>query len=247
MKYLRRLIGILLILLAAGIYLNQQYDFIGRYHTWRQLPTKVETKTTVTDNPYLGEIQRWKAVNPEVVAWLKIPDVLEVPVVQGKNNEFYLTHDATRRENINGAVFLDYETPVKYSDNVVIYGHNMENKQAFSDLAKYLKADFAKKHLTMTLATEDTLWQGEVMAVCDMNLQNKQEYFNFNSWLKWRDDYDANSYFKGLEPSMRLKLNSPSKADEKILTLSTCDNAQPDARILVVAKLTQDTASKKDE
>ena len=49
-----------------------------------------------------------KAQNPDVVAWIQIPALdISYPVVQGKDNSYYLHHMFDGKENKNGSIFID--------------------------------------------------------------------------------------------------------------------------------------------
>jgi len=48
-----------------------------------------------------------KAVNPDVIAWIQIPALdISYPVVQGKDNAYYLHHLFSGESNINGSIFV---------------------------------------------------------------------------------------------------------------------------------------------
>ncbi len=256
----KRVIGAVFIVLAFVMLVFQQVDVIGRINEWRHVPdappnqieritsevasnpaissseTKPQTPTPAA-NPYADDIARWQIANTHVIAWLDVPNVLSTPVVQGSDNDYYLTHDATGGANKNGAAFIDYEIPEQNVDNVVIYGHNMANSQVFSDLDAYRNQEYATAHRNFFYATQNSVWQAEVLCVCNMNLADPQQFFGFNTWLTWQDGCNAVTYVDGLKPSMLFRLDTPLSPTDRILTLSTCDNAQEDARILIVARL----------
>ena len=62
----------------------------------------------------IEEFQDLKATMPSMVAWLTIPGTdIDFPVVQGKDNDYYLNHDYQGNYNPLGAVFLEMEnTPI---------------------------------------------------------------------------------------------------------------------------------------
>ena len=55
--------------------------------------------------------------------------------------------------NINYPVMHTPSNPQKYCGTAIIYGHNMKNGTQFSDLKKYLDADFRSSHLTIEFQT----------------------------------------------------------------------------------------------
>lgn len=67
-----------------------------------------------------------KKINPDVVAWFRIPGVLEYPVVREQDNSYDLSHAVQKTYNIAGSIFLDYRNEADFSDGKsIIYGHNM--------------------------------------------------------------------------------------------------------------------------
>ena len=83
-----------------------------------------------TENIYLQvDFAGLKKVNPDVIAWIQIPALdISYPVVQGKDNYYYLHHMFDGQENKNGSIFVDYHNQPDFSDsNTIVYGHNMKN------------------------------------------------------------------------------------------------------------------------
>lgn len=81
-----------------------------------------------------------KAVNPDTVGWIYMPETrVNYPVVQGQDNEHYLTYDFDGDQGWlaeYGAVFLDYRNKSDWSDQVsFIYGHHMNDGSMFADIA----------------------------------------------------------------------------------------------------------------
>lgn len=240
--------------LAILLIANHVFDLQGRFNEWRYLPkepvitseiqnTSEQQKATTpkADDPQLLELRRWQSANAETVGWIDIPGCLAQPVVQGVNNEFYLDHDATGALNRNGACFLDYEVSDAKTDNRVIYGHNMENGTAFSNLAAYLDGQYAKEHAVLSYTTEKGKFRGDVVAVFLMNLQDEGQFVPYHTYLQWNQDMNAAKYLDVLKKVTVHRLGDVKPTD-RLITLSTCDNRQADARIVVIAKLTPDQA-----
>ena len=62
-----------------------------------------------------------KAVNPDVIAWIQIPALdISYPVVQGKDNAYYLHHLFSGESNINGSMFGTLD---KYQDKELFEQH----------------------------------------------------------------------------------------------------------------------------
>ena len=171
------LLGILsVILLAAGVWIYQiisEYQKAEREYEQLQEYVKVEkntrdpenTKPNVAEDDKEGEKQEetvtvdfasLQAINPDIVAWLRIPGVLEYPVVRGKDNSYYLNHTVQQTYNIAGSIFLDYRNERDFSDSKnIIYGHNMKDGSMFHVLRNYQDIDFFQEHTDMEIYLPD--------------------------------------------------------------------------------------------
>lgn len=71
----------------------------------------------------LEELQK---ENSDIIGWLEIPDSnISYPVLQGKDNNFYMNHNYKKQYSKPGSLFLDkdYDWSLP-STNLLIYGHN---------------------------------------------------------------------------------------------------------------------------
>ncbi|MBQ7266577.1 MAG: class B sortase [Firmicutes bacterium] len=72
---------------------------------------------------FKARLEQMQAVNPDVCGWIYIPEThIDYPLLQGRDNSYYLTHGADKSPSPAGAVFLDSGG---FSENTLIYGHNM--------------------------------------------------------------------------------------------------------------------------
>ena len=98
-----------MILLAAGVWIcqiiseyqksEQEYEKLQEYVKAEKNTRDPEnTKPNVAEDDKEGEKQEetvtvdfapLQAINPDIVAWLRIPGVLEYPVVRGEDNSYY--------------------------------------------------------------------------------------------------------------------------------------------------------------
>lgn len=171
------LLGILsVILLAAGVWIHQiisEYQKAEQEYEQLQEYVKVEKNTKEPENmkPETTEDDKEKEkpeetvtvdfaalqeINPDVVAWIRIPGVLEYPVVRGEDNSNYLNHTVQKTYNIAGSIFLDYRNERDFSDSKnIIYGHNMKDGSMFHVLRNYQDIDFFQEHTDMEVYLPD--------------------------------------------------------------------------------------------
>lgn len=94
------------------------------------------------------KVEKLQEENADIVGWLEIEDTsINYPVLQGTDNEYYMTHNYKKQKSKNGSIFLtkDYDWSIP-SSNLLIYGHNMNNGTMFQELLKYEKESFYKQH-----------------------------------------------------------------------------------------------------
>ena len=109
-----------------------------------------------------------KRINPDIVAWLRIPGVLDYPVVQGKDNQYYLSHTFQKNYNIAGSIFLDYRNSSDFTDSKnIIYGHNMKDGSMFHVLRNFQKIDFYQKNREILLYLPDGSVQSYKIVACE--------------------------------------------------------------------------------
>ena len=93
----------------------------------------------------------------DVVAWIDCEDTLiNDPIVQNGDNNYYLRRLLNGQYNLSGTLFIDYRNQADFSDwNTIIYGHNMNNDTMFGILPDYRKQELFDPHPVMYLLTRN--------------------------------------------------------------------------------------------
>jgi len=126
----------------------------------------------VDDYQYVGtsllpRMQTLYAKNNDLVAWLNIPGVVNLPVVY-RDNSFYVDHDFYGKDSASGTLFLDESHPFRAGTQyLVIHGHNMHDGSMFGIVSHYLKKDYAQNHEKVYFST---LYREEQYSVCGVLL-----------------------------------------------------------------------------
>ncbi len=229
------LLGILsVILLAAGVWIYQiisEYQKAEQEYEKLQEYVKVEkntrdsenTKPNVAEDDKEGEKQEetvtvdfasLQAINPDIVAWLRIPGVLEYPVVRGEDNSYYLNHTVQKTYNIAGSIFLDYRNERDFSDSKnIIYGHNMKDGSMFHVLRNYQDIDFFQEHTNMEVYLPDGRSLNYQITACEQVPADSEIY--------------------------QIEKGNAEEKEENEIILSTC-SARTSIRIIVKASLKKD-------
>ena len=111
----------------------------------------------------LGALQ---AVNPDVAGWIEIPGTeLSYPLLQGEDNQYYLTHTWNREPNSGGSVFLECTSRRDLSGfHTIAYGHRMQDGTMFGPLKHYDDPEFWARHPSVYIATEDGVYRYDIFA-----------------------------------------------------------------------------------
>ena len=83
--------------------------------------------------PVQVDFDKLKASNPDVIGWIyNAGTVIDYPVVQGSDNEYYLHHLITGKYNSSGTPSLDVNMKKDFSEkDNIIYAHHMKNGSMF--------------------------------------------------------------------------------------------------------------------
>ena len=178
------------------------------------------------------DFQKLLKINPDTIAWIRFPQEpsqINYPVVQGKDNSWYLKKTFSANENTLGAIFLNVNNKKEFSDkNSVIYGHRMRDGSMFRHLQDYDTKEFWKSNPYFYIYTVDgrilkyhIYSAGQVVDTSETyqtTFGTDEEYQSFLDMTKSSSLYDT-----GVEVT----------TDDTIVTLSTCTSASDNHRFVV--------------
>jgi len=182
------------------------------------------TKYRQVGGDALPEMAQMHQQNHDLVAWLQIPDVLDLPVVY-RDNSYYLTRDFAKQKNASGTIFLDENHPFKEkTQNLLLHGHNMKDGTMFGRLAQYLYDDtYLRNHPIIYF---DTLWKKEqyvIVAVLDVSLKpGDKRFFNYFTHDTFSSDIEFEMYIRQLQLRSQYAIPIDVQPTDALLTLSTC-------------------------
>lgn len=236
-------------------YFGVYYYFVDRtastYEKWADLK-KQEGQTvprtsqkrqteeeTEEEREILDEYKVLYNKNKSLIGWVKIDDtIIDYPVMQTVNNEYYLTHNLEQEYDKNGSIFMDTDCDIlEPSTNLIIYGHHMKSGRMFGDLDKYSNKKYYEEHPMIQF---DTIYEKGTYAV--MYVFRSKVYNENEITFKYYQFIDANSaeeFDSNMEEMSRLSLYDTGVTagyGDRLLTLSTCDSSEQDGRFVVVAK-----------
>lgn len=191
------------------------------------------------DLTVLPEYETLYNKNKKLIGWLKIDDtIIDYPVMQTANNEYYLDHNFNQEYDKNGSLFMDAACDVVHRNtNLIIYGHHMKSGKMFGNLNSYSSKEYCEKHSTIRFDTiyEKGLYQ--VMYVFRSRIYNEDEVvFKYYQFLDAASEKEFNSNMQEMAALSLYDTGVTAAYGDELLTLSTCDSSEQDGRFVVVAK-----------
>lgn len=175
-----------------------------------------------------------KALNAQVVAWIRSDDGINYPVVRGTDNEYYLNHLVDGTVNRNGSIFMDFRNQEDFSDhNTILYGHNMLDGTMFASLGRYSTPGYWDSHRELTLLTPEGDYRLQVFAGC-VAPGNSDLY-----QLTFSGDEDMAAYLEKVLVMSEFTTDVQVGAGDRLVTLSTCAYDYEDARYLLFCRVAE--------
>ena len=176
-----------------------------------------------------------KKLNSDSIGWLEVPGTnIDEPVVQGKDNDYYLWRDFKKNTYpVTGTFFLDMYNKADFTDRIsYIFGHNIWDKTKFYDLRKFEDKTFLENNKTVYVYTEKGKLEYEILGV-DL-VDPDTSLYELTS--KRNEDVEAMKK----ELTKHISKSEVDKIDKnsKILMLVTCKTPDDNtARRILFAKL----------
>lgn len=205
---------------------------------------------------YITEIRaekamsEWKKSSGEIdwikdmIGWIQIPDTsISYPVMQRKDDpEYYLHRDVDGRYSFCGTPFLDGRCSTD-SDNLLIYGHNINGRRFFGALQNFREKSYLDSHRDIIFTTRQAVEKYRIVSVIETNVSslafsfadtyNENDYRKYGIYLLKKSKFTTDEQAKLLE-----EFNQEKEIwhTYQFITLSTCRTLEgTEKRLLVVA------------
>ena len=206
-------------------------------------PTSTPEPELLSAYQYIGdailpEAAELYAKNPDMVAWLRIPGVVSLPVVY-RDNTYYLDRDFNGKRSDSGTLFLDEAHPLAPDTQyLVVHGHNMYDGSMFGRLSRYRRRGYMAEHPTVYLNTLYRKETYEVVGVLHLPSDPRSDgYVSYTGTRKFQS-LERFYGFAGRirENALYWKEGAGLLPGDALLALSTCDGE--DDRIVVMCRRT---------
>lgn len=161
--------------------------------------------------------------NNDTKGWIQVNGTnINYPVVQSKDNDYYLNHSYNKEYTKAGWIFVDYRNNIdNLGKNTIIYGHSRKDKTMFGTLKNVLNNDWysnTDNHIIkLSTSTSNTLWQ--IFSI--YSIQTENYYLK----TEFEDNNDFGTFINTIKNRSIYNFNSAISKDDYVLTLSTCYNS----------------------
>lgn len=173
---------------------------------------------------------------PDLVGWIRIDDTsIDYPVVQGIDNDFYLTHLPNKEKNSSGSIMMDAACDPTFGSAVtILHGHHMRSGAMFGDLDLYLEEGYYENHPVIRLSTPEMNCDVEIFCVTIVDGRT------YGYETSFEDEQAFTAFMEELTQDNAIDAEYEIAFGDRLLMLSTCDYSYEDARLLVVGRILAD-------
>ena len=198
--------------------------------------TEIEKSEGESSNKY--NLENIAKINSDVVGWIKIENTnIDYPVMQ--NGDYYLHRNIYKNYSSHGTPYLAEYCNIQYSDNLIIYGHHMNDNSMFAQLDNYKKHSFYEDHKYIKFYSYyngKTIEKTYEVAIAFKTVVYSDKGFKYYNYTNFSDVQELNDFIENCRKLEFYNTGIDVNYGDKLITLSTCEYSQKNGRIVVVAK-----------
>lgn len=206
--------AVFFLLFALGV-----YALLDTHMVNKSAEVDEEIAALAPDDESTVDFSELKAVNPEIIGWIKINDTnINYPIMQTTDNSKYLVHNYRDEYSTSGGIFVDTRNNEFSDDFTIIYGHRMDGSLMFGSIADFSDQEFFNNHQAGVLYTSTDTYDLQIVGYAVLNIENTNVYkLGLNS--NGRNPEVLREIIQNSRQFNNLSQNNESK----LILLSTCD------------------------
>ena len=198
--------------------------------------TEIEKSEGESSNKY--NLENIAKINSDVIGWIKIENTnIDYPVMQ--NGDYYLHRNIYKNYSSYGTPYLAEYCNIQYSDNLIIYGHHMNDNSMFAQLDDYKKNSFYNKHKFIKFYSYyngQTIEKNYEIALVFKTVVYSDKGFKYFNYTNFNDIQELNEFVDNCKNLQCYDTGVDINYGDKLITLSTCEYSQKNGRMVIVAK-----------
>ena len=193
---------------------------------------------TATDGQI--DFEALESINPDIYAWIYIPDTgIDHPVLRANaSDDRYTDHGADGAENTGGALYTEIYNNPDFSDfNTIIHGAASSEDDLFHELHSYEDNDFFDSHRTMYIVTPYTTLTYEVIAAYydeGSDIMRRHDYTTYAGCNRWITEYDNHKDMS----MIKVEPQVPMSVDTSFLVTLDTPVDETGRQFVVIASMT---------
>lgn len=230
----------IILVISVGVFIFAAYNLINIFLAYHKadviydniqqdvLDEDSHTKVVIGEDeqeveiPFTYNHQALLNINSQGIGYIYIPSIdCRLPMVQGDDNDYYLTHTFNKEYSANGCLFEDYRINGGLSaSQIIIYGHNMRNGAMFGKLKNYQDYSFWNNsgNDVLYIYTGNVIKEYKIFSCYISEAISDTYTFNFTTLESMRD-YAVNMKAKSMYDT-----GVDVSTATQVITLSTCTN-----------------------
>jgi sortase B len=179
------------------------------------------------------QLSTLKAQYSDLMGWIRIEfdekHTINLPVMKGEDNNYYISHAYDGTESKAGAIFADYRNTDRRLDlnqNLILYGHHMNDGSMFAYVATKYKTRAIFDEVDIVFYSMDGVYTFNVFSVYNATAGDDYDRIGFagDSLKEYCVAKQKKSFY-----SKKLTFDEV----DTIVTLVTCTNFGSDGRVIV--------------
>lgn len=242
-RYMKNTIRIIVLIIAIGAMAFSGYKLWNIYREYAagdKLYNEYENRYIihtveageVEEDDFSIDFDALLAVNQDIVGWIYSEGtVINYPMVQSRDNDYYLRRMLDGSYNIAGSIFIDYRNSPDLSDfNTIIYGHNLKNGSMFGTLKEYKNQEYYDKHSTIYIYTPEESYAIEIIAGYKTDVYS--DIYKIPETIE-----ELQTLYEEIIGLSTFKSNTSFQEGDRLVTLSTCTDGADISRYVLVGKI----------
>lgn len=213
-----------------------------------------DVKTDEIDYPekIQEKFKKLYVANKEIIGIISMDKLnIENPIVQGKDNKYYLNHNFYKAKSSEGTAFLDTNSkPDLSTQNTIIYANNnLEESFSFSQILKLKDVEVYKENPVFSFDTlyDNYRWKIYAVYLTAVDKEDDKNFFDYTNQDQLANDFEG--YVKQIDERKLYTTGVDIKPTDKLLSISVAcydfdvNDKKINTRFVVCARLLRDDES----